>query len=110
MEPPKRKRAPGRPKATDAQMPLRAKILSTASQMFMEHGYEPVSLNMIAESAGVTKASLYYYFPNKAALFTTAIAEMMKRISSATAKILDQPGDLRTRIEHLAIRKMSQSH
>ena len=59
-------RTPGRPRANTQDLPLEQTILYTASRLFMEQGYEPVSLMQIAKACGVTKASVYYYFSNKA--------------------------------------------
>jgi len=104
------KRSPGRPKNDTDQPSLRDKILNTASGLFMELGYEPVSINMIAANAGVTKASVYYYFTNKAVLFTTSVTEMMTRICFYTNRIIGAHSDIKTRLEQIALTKMSRSH
>ncbi|RUS48558.1 TetR/AcrR family transcriptional regulator [Cohnella sp. AR92] len=106
----KPKRSPGRPKVADQAFPMRETVLNSAAQMFLEFGYEPVSINQIAEKAGVTKASVYYYFSNKAQLFTEAISEMMGRIRVSTARILKEEVDYRTRLTTLARVKMSSTH
>jgi AcrR family transcriptional regulator len=54
------KRRPGRPKGTTDQ-----RILDVALDLFAERGYEKTSLRDIADSLGVTKAALNYYFPRK---------------------------------------------
>lgn len=110
MTTPRSKRSPGRPKGNVDQPSMRDKVLNTASVLFMELGYEPVSINMIAERAGVTKASVYYYFTNKAVLFTTSVTEMMARICFYTQRIIDAHPDIRTRLEQIALTKMSRSH
>ncbi|QJD83689.1 TetR/AcrR family transcriptional regulator [Cohnella herbarum] len=110
MTTPRSKRSPGRPKGNVDQPSMRDKVLNTASVLFMELGYEPVSINMIAERAGVTKASVYYYFTNKAVLFTTSVTEMMARICFFTQRIIDAHPDIRTRLEQIAFTKMSKSH
>ena len=106
----KPKRAPGRPKFADQASPMRDTVLNAASLLFMEFGYEPVSINQIADKAGVTKASVYYYFSNKAQLFTEAISEMMKRISVYSSRILTEETDFKTRLAKLARVKMSSTH
>jgi len=106
----KMKRSPGRPKLSNDGRPMRETILNIASRLFMELGYEPVSLNMIAQRAGVTKASVYYYFSNKAQLFATSVIEMFIRIRSRTKSILEEEGDLKGRLIHLARIKLSTSH
>lgn len=106
----KLKRSPGRPKLSNDGQPMRETILNTASRLFMELGYEPVSLNMIAQRAGVTKASVYYYFSNKAELFATSVIEMFGRIRIRTKAILDEDSELKERLIRLARTKLSTSH
>ena len=63
---------PGRPKD-----PEKAKaIMHSAAQLFMSHGFG-VSMDKIAQNAGVSKQTLYSHFPNKDALFENVIAGKM---------------------------------
>lgn len=52
----------------------RERILQAAFRLFSERGYTGVSMQQIAEAAGITKATLYHHFADKADLF----AEMMR--------------------------------
>jgi len=103
-------RSPGRPKAGTDQTSVQSKILMTASQLFMEYGYEPVSLQQIASLCQVTKASIYYHFSSKPELFTVAITRMMAMGRQQTALLLEEPGSLQQRLENVAAAKMQQSH
>ena len=103
-------RSPGRPKAGTDQTSVQSKILMTASQLFMEYGYEPVSLQQIASLCQVTKASIYYHFSSKPELFTVAITRMMAMGRQQTALLLEEPGSLQQRLEKVAAAKMQQSH
>ena len=47
----------------------REQILKVASQLFMEHGFNAVTMDAIAEAAPVSKPTLYNHFENKPALF-----------------------------------------
>ncbi|MEO0358739.1 MAG: TetR/AcrR family transcriptional regulator, partial [Pseudomonadota bacterium] len=49
-------------------------VLDGALKVFMEHGFEGASVDEIARVAGVSKATLYSYFPDKAQLFS-AVAQ-----------------------------------
>ena len=60
----------------------RESILSTAGEEFAAHGYAAASLNRIIDAAGISKGSLYYYFDDKADLFTTVIDEVVQRVLS----------------------------
>lgn len=103
-------RSPGRPKAGADQASAQSKILMTASRLFMEYGYEPVSLQQIASLCGVTKASIYYHFSSKPQLFTVAITNMMAMGMQQTALRMDAPGTLQERLEKVAEGRMQQSH
>ncbi|MGY4750360.1 TetR/AcrR family transcriptional regulator [Pannonibacter sp. Q-1] len=45
-----------------------ARIIEAAEVLFYEHGLRSVSVDAIAEAAGVTKRTLYYHFESKDAL------------------------------------------
>ncbi|KGF73749.1 TetR family transcriptional regulator [Neosynechococcus sphagnicola sy1] len=54
-------------------------ILAGAMQEFLEHGYAGARIDKIVEAAGVSKATVYRYFPDKEALFTALIQQMASR-------------------------------
>jgi AcrR family transcriptional regulator len=43
----------------------RQAVLVTAQRLFAEHGFDATSLQLIADTMGVTKANVYYYFHTK---------------------------------------------
>ncbi|WP_281253834.1 TetR/AcrR family transcriptional regulator [Terribacillus aidingensis] len=45
-----------------------------ARTLFIEHGYEKVSMRDIAKDLGCSHGALYYHFKNKAALFSEVLA------------------------------------
>ncbi|MDF2667843.1 MAG: TetR/AcrR family transcriptional regulator [Paenibacillus sp.] len=103
-------RARGRPKHSEQDPSIRDQILRTASALFMEKGYDNVSLEHIAQACGVTKAMVYYYYTNKATLFTTAVVQMMKSIRYYTKLILDREGPLQDRLKNVAEAYLKTSH
>lgn len=48
-------------------------IVETALEVFFKYGYKRVSMNEIAEVAGISRAGLYLYFKNKEDLFNASI-------------------------------------
>ncbi|MCF3933784.1 TetR/AcrR family transcriptional regulator [Acuticoccus sp. M5D2P5] len=52
----------------------RSKIIGAADALFYEHGLRSVSVDAIAERAGVTKRTLYYHFESKDALIAAYLA------------------------------------
>lgn len=59
----------GRPKDSRKH----AAILDAARQHFLEHGFGRANMDAIAESAGVSKLTVYSHFQNKEALFREII-------------------------------------
>ena len=53
----------------------RASILQTALILFGEHGYDGVSMDMIARESGYSKATLYQYFKDKEDLYSAVMQE-----------------------------------
>lgn len=44
---------------------------------FAQYGYSGTSMAMVAREVGVTKASLYYFYPNKATLYLTVVRDII---------------------------------
>jgi TetR/AcrR family transcriptional repressor of mexJK operon len=55
--------------------PKRQLVLDAAASLFMAHGYGSVSMDAVARTAGVSKATLYAHFSSKDQLFATIIGE-----------------------------------
>ncbi|MDF5732260.1 MAG: TetR/AcrR family transcriptional regulator [Rhizonema sp. PD38] len=55
-------------------------ILRGAMQEFLEHGYAGARIDKIVAAAGVSKATVYRRFADKAALFTALIQRMAVKI------------------------------
>jgi TetR/AcrR family transcriptional regulator of autoinduction and epiphytic fitness len=53
----------------------RALIVTAATALFLESGYDRTSLAQIAERSGVSRATLFKQFPTKAALFDAIVTE-----------------------------------
>jgi TetR/AcrR family transcriptional repressor of mexJK operon len=68
---PARPAAPGRPKDPEK----RAAILEAAMALFPARGYDGVSMDAIAQQAGVSKLTVYSHFADKEALFSAAVSE-----------------------------------
>ena len=50
---------------TEPDKPTRARIIEAASKLFYGEGIRAVSVDAVAEKAGVTKRTLYYHFESK---------------------------------------------
>jgi len=58
-------------------------ILRAARAVFMRHGYAAASMDAVARDAGVSKATLYVYFPGKRELFAAIVLEERDRYLTA---------------------------
>ncbi len=71
---PLERRGPGRPRSDEA----RQAILSSTLTLLQTEGFEGLSIEGIAEDAGVGKATVYRWWPNKAALVIEAFLEKVQ--------------------------------
>jgi AcrR family transcriptional regulator len=59
--------------ATDEDSSKRRQILDGAHKVFMDLGFDGASMGEIARAAGVSKGTLYVYFPDKCGLFEAIV-------------------------------------
>ncbi len=71
------------PTTTDPS-PKCQQILDGARRVFLEAGFEGASVDEIARAAGVSKGTMYNYFPDKRALFVA----MIRQVCAANARKL----------------------
>lgn len=81
----------GRPK----DLEKRHRILDAAKTLFLQHGYHGSSMNQIAQTAGVTKLTVYNHFQDKANLFSCAIEETCESIILASPNSLTATSDFK---------------
>jgi AcrR family transcriptional regulator len=67
-------------------------VIEGARSVFMREGYEGASVDEIARDAGVSKATLYSYFPDKQHLFLAVLETECAQ--QAEVEFLDEAGDL----------------
>ncbi|MBO7744830.1 TetR/AcrR family transcriptional regulator [Paenibacillus sp. MWE-103] len=65
-------------------------ILDTASQLFLEHGVEGVSMHQIAKSAGVGQGTLYRRYSSKAELCLELMADSFRRFKGEIGQYFEQ--------------------
>lgn len=69
------KRLPGRPRSE----PARVAILGSTLKLLGERGFSGLTIEAVAAHAGVGKATVYRWWPDKAALIADAFARSTKR-------------------------------
>jgi AcrR family transcriptional regulator len=67
---------------------MRQQLSDTATQMFMERGFDAVRVTEIAEACGVSEKTVFNYFPTKESLILDRLESTMASLKSGLA----QPG------------------
>lgn len=79
--------------AESADRPRKEQIVSIATNLFARKGYEGTSLRDIAEAAGLTKAALYYHFPDKEKLYEGVVVTRMQGLNDTVQAAIAQAND-----------------
>ncbi len=67
------------------KLQTRAEIVRAAFELFGQHGYEEVSMDSIAEAAGVSRATLFNYFPQKELMLREIAAARVAKLKTILA-------------------------
>ena len=80
------------PRSSKAQsVETRKRLVAVARGLFAEHGYAGVSLEQVAEEAGLTRGAVYHHFAGKQGLFEAVLRDAQAMIADAVAAAA--PGD-----------------
>ncbi|WP_209325168.1 TetR family transcriptional regulator C-terminal domain-containing protein [Brevibacterium renqingii] len=86
---------------TAAEATPRRHIVEVAWNLFSRHGYDSVRIADIAETAGVSSASVHYHFTNKSELFAATLDYSVKLAFDRQIAWLDGIDDPKHRLERL---------
>lgn len=79
----------------------RAKILLAARRVFVEKGKDGARMEQIAETAGVNKAMLHYYFTSKDLLYEEVFRDVFKTIFPLIFSIITSKDPFRNKVERM---------
>jgi AcrR family transcriptional regulator len=65
----------------------RAELLALGAEVFGKRPYDEVRIDEIAERAGVSRALMYHYFPDKRAFFAAVVKDEADRLYEATQNL-----------------------
>lgn len=68
-------------------------IVQIATKLFAQKGYDGTSLRDVADVSGLTKAALYYHFPDKEYLYEAVVSAKMNELLSAVKTAVAREGD-----------------
>ncbi|HVR38947.1 MAG TPA: helix-turn-helix domain-containing protein [Thermoanaerobaculia bacterium] len=88
------KRGRGRPRREGAD----EEILAVALQMLRESGHRALTVDAVAERAGVAKTTVYRRWPTKSALIAAAIAPLIASRRDEIDAVLREIAELRSKL------------
>lgn len=75
-----------------------AEILDAARHVFAEKGFTEATVDAIAEAAGVSKGTVYLYFPSKREIYLAALMKGVQEMVELTWKEVEAAAGSRARI------------
>ena len=77
-------------------------ILDAATELFLDHGYGPTSIEAVARRARISKRTFYHRFDDKAALFSAVVHRIIERLHPPADVPLVSGGSLHENLQRLA--------
>jgi AcrR family transcriptional regulator len=84
--------------------PKRRQVTEAAEKLFLAQGYGAISMDQVARTAGVSKATLYAYFPSKDSLFAHIVASKGGENPMSDDLFPTENIDLRAALEAIGVR------
>ncbi|QUS39773.1 TetR/AcrR family transcriptional regulator [Tardiphaga alba] len=72
---------------------VRRALIDCAARLATECGLQAVTVQAVADAAGVTKGGLFHHFPNKQALIEAVLKDQLDRFDAVIEATLAQDGD-----------------
>ena len=69
----------------------RTQLIELGLEHFSQRAYDDVSIDAIAEAAGISKGLLYHYYPTKRAYYAATVREAASRLIDSTGTDEDAP-------------------
>lgn len=92
---------PGRPRLAEAGL-REEHILRVAGDMFLNFGFDGTTMDAVAETARVSKRTLYARYADKTALFNAVLRDLIDRWLVPIGQLQAQRGELRETLLELA--------
>ena len=89
------------PKKTRDTSKKREQILDAALRVFSDAGYDTASMDRIAETAGVSKRTIYNHHPSKRDLYVSLLGRFLDKVSGAKHLRYDPNLSLENQLEQI---------
>lgn len=83
------------------QTPAEERIMTAAMEVFCRRGYDGARMQEIADSAGISKASLHYYFRSKDNLFRMTVQKLFAQVIGNVRSRICDDSSIQEVIAHL---------
>jgi len=93
---------------TRIQKKNHAAILKAGLEVFSQFGFRGSTIDQVAETAGLSKPNLLYYFPSKEAIYTALLSQLLENWLEPL-QALDRHGDPVEELLAYAKRKLAMS-
>ncbi|MFA7495201.1 MAG: TetR/AcrR family transcriptional regulator [Acidithiobacillus sp.] len=80
----------------------RQRILTAAGKLFSDKAFDAVSMNAIACEAGISKANIYHYFPNKDTLYLAVLRAASHNLRAVLNEAVNAHGSVVDVLRHFA--------
>jgi TetR/AcrR family transcriptional regulator len=87
------------PSSADRPKRRKEEILDVATSLFAERGYDGASMNDVAERVGMRKASLFYHFATKDALYEAVLDGLVERLATPLSAVYAAAGSFVERLD-----------
>jgi AcrR family transcriptional regulator len=95
--------ARGGGRGSTAAEPVRQRLLSAATRLFAERGFERTSVQEIVDAAGVTKGAMYHYFTSKDDLLQEIYARVLRMQMERLNRFADMDAPVAERLHAAAM-------
>ncbi|MFP4053842.1 MAG: TetR/AcrR family transcriptional regulator [Phycisphaerae bacterium] len=80
---------------------MRSNILDAAMRAFTQHGYASAPMDSVAAEAGISKGSIYNYFPSKKDLFIQILHRLSNHDEQELQDLVVRSGSVREKVEQM---------
>ena len=77
----------------------RSQLLAVAGRLFAEQGYHGLSMEQLADAAGVSKPVLYQHFPSKGSLYRALVDDAIVELETRLRSALEGTTDNQARVQ-----------
>lgn len=88
--------------AVQQSEPVPQRLLTAATKLFAENGFEPTSVQQVVDLAGVTKGAMYHYFGSKDDLLYEIYARVLRVQTERLERAADRAEPVRERLHYVA--------